>query len=100
MLLLIIIIIAKFSLLHDLQLYLLQKFQVEESDVRIALAAGDMHDQLLVAYQLILDNRRINAEGIISFPSIHQLIRTEKPSIGCASSLSQLKFLDFLDQHN
>jgi len=40
-----------------------EKFQVEESDVRIALAAGDMHDQLLVAYQLILDNRRINAEA-------------------------------------
>ena len=41
-----------------------KKFQVEESDVRIALASGNMHDQLLVAYHLILDNRRINAEGI------------------------------------
>ena len=29
----------------------------------MALATGDMHDQLLVAYHLILDNRRINAEG-------------------------------------
>ncbi len=38
---------------------------MEESDVRLALAAGDMHDQLLVAYHLILDNRRINAEGIL-----------------------------------
>eukprot|EP00112_Aurelia_sp_Birch-Aquarium-sp1_P020255 Seg518.8 transcript_id=Seg518.8/GoldUCD/mRNA.D3Y31 product="5'-AMP-activated protein kinase catalytic subunit alpha-2" protein_id=Seg518.8/GoldUCD/D3Y31 len=40
-----------------------EKFQVEESDVRMALATGDMHDQLLVAYHLILDNRRINAEA-------------------------------------
>lgn len=44
-------------------LFVFQKFQVEESDVRMALATGDMHDQLLVAYHLILDNRRINAEG-------------------------------------
>eukprot|EP00794_Sanderia_malayensis_P008006 gene8006-8865_t len=43
-----------------------EKFGVEESDVRLALAAGDMHDQLLVAYHLILDNRRINAEAKLS----------------------------------
>ena len=35
--------------------------------MRLALAAGDMHDQLLVAYHLILDNRRINAEGRLLF---------------------------------
>ena len=44
-------------------LFCLQKFGVETSDVRLALASDDSKDQLLIAYYLILDNRRINAEG-------------------------------------
>lgn len=40
-----------------------EKFGVEESDVRLQLSSGDRHDQLVVAYDLILDNRRINAEA-------------------------------------
>lgn len=42
-----------------------EKFGVEESDVRLELLTGDPHNQLVVAYDLILDNRRINAEARI-----------------------------------
>ncbi|XP_065657125.1 5'-AMP-activated protein kinase catalytic subunit alpha-2 isoform X2 [Hydra vulgaris] len=40
-----------------------EKFGVNESDCLMELSSGDPQNQLVVAYDLILDNRRINAEA-------------------------------------
>lgn len=40
-----------------------EKFGVEESDARLEISSGDRTKQLAVAYDLILDNRRMNAEA-------------------------------------
>ena len=42
---------------------LLQKFAVRESEVHNALLSGDPHDQLAIAYHLIIDNKRIADEA-------------------------------------
>ena len=38
-------------------------FQVTESDVKTALKTDDAHDQLRIAYHLIMDNRRMISLG-------------------------------------
>ena len=48
-----------------------------------------MHDQLLVAYQLILDNRRINAEGFSSTISSSSLKRSFLMNPGSISPFVQ-----------
>ncbi|XP_066935374.1 5'-AMP-activated protein kinase catalytic subunit alpha-2-like [Clytia hemisphaerica] len=53
-----------------------EKFGVDESDVRLQLSTGDRHDQLVVAYDLILDNRRINAEA----RAAHGMVPVMSPS--------------------
>ncbi|EDV23017.1 uncharacterized protein TRIADDRAFT_37919 [Trichoplax adhaerens] len=40
-----------------------QKFGVDEADVRNSISIGNRHDQLLIAYHLIIDNRRIMHEA-------------------------------------
>jgi 5'-AMP-activated protein kinase catalytic alpha subunit len=42
---------------------LLQKFGVKEHEVHSALLSGDPHDQLAIAYHLIIDNKRIADEA-------------------------------------
>ena len=42
---------------------LLQKFVVKENEVHNALLSGDPHDQLAIAYHLIIDNKRIADEA-------------------------------------
>jgi len=39
-----------------------EKFGVQERDVNTALLSGDPHDQLSIAYHLIVDNKRIEGE--------------------------------------
>ena len=41
----------------------MQKFNVREGEVQNALMCGDPHDQLRIAYYLIIDNKRIMDEG-------------------------------------
>jgi len=41
----------------------LQKFGVKESEVHNALLSGDPHDQLGIAYHLVVDNKRIADEA-------------------------------------
>lgn len=40
-----------------------EKFNVEETEVYTALLSGDPHDQLAIAYHLIIDNKRIADEA-------------------------------------
>lgn len=40
-----------------------EKFGVQESEVHSALLSGDPHDQLAIAYHLIIDNKRIADEA-------------------------------------
>jgi 5'-AMP-activated protein kinase catalytic alpha subunit len=40
-----------------------QKFGVREQEVHSALLSGDPHDQLAIAYHLIVDNKRIADEA-------------------------------------
>lgn len=40
-----------------------EKFAVQESEVHTALLSGDPHDQLAIAYHLIIDNKRIADEA-------------------------------------
>lgn len=40
-----------------------QKFGVTEYEVQRALLSNDPHDQLNIAYHLIVDNRRLAGEG-------------------------------------
>lgn len=46
-----------------------QKFGVTEAEVQEALLLNDRHDQLVIAYHLIIDNKRIWNEGMF-FPSL------------------------------
>ena len=39
---------------------LFQKFNVEEKEVHRAILSGDPHDQLYIAYNLIIDNKRLS----------------------------------------
>ncbi len=39
--------------------FFLQKFSVDELTVQRSLAIADPHDQYVIAYHLIIDNRRI-----------------------------------------
>jgi 5'-AMP-activated protein kinase catalytic alpha subunit len=41
-----------------------EKFGVSEAEVQEALLINDRHDQLVIAYHLILDNKRIWNEGL------------------------------------
>ena len=41
-----------------------KKFNVDERTVKEALTGGDPHNQYVIAYHLIIDNRRIS-EGIL-----------------------------------
>ncbi|NP_001161501.1 5'-AMP-activated protein kinase catalytic subunit alpha-2 [Saccoglossus kowalevskii] len=41
-----------------------EKFNTRESEVQSAILAGDPHDQLRIAYHLIIDNRRIMDEAV------------------------------------
>lgn len=43
-------------------LFVLQKCRVSESEVHHALLSGDQQDQLVIAYNLIMDNKRIADE--------------------------------------
>ena len=43
--------------------FILQKFGVTEYEVQRALLSNDPHDQLNIAYHLIVDNRRLAGEG-------------------------------------
>lgn len=47
----------------DAILEVCDKFGVKESEVHNALLSGDPHDQLSIAYHLIIDNRRIADEA-------------------------------------
>lgn len=47
---------------YCLELFL-QKLNCSESDVRWAIKNGDPHDQLKIAYHLILDNKRMKMLG-------------------------------------
>ena len=40
-----------------------QKCKVSENDIQRALLAGDPQDQLVIAYNLVIDNKRIADEG-------------------------------------
>lgn len=40
-----------------------EKFNVKEAEVHTALLNGDPHDQLAIAYHLIIDNKRIADEA-------------------------------------
>lgn len=40
----------------------MQKFLVQENEVHSALLSGDPHNQLAIAYNLIVDNKRIEDE--------------------------------------
>ena len=40
--------------------FLLKKFNVDEETVQFSLSNGDPHDQFVIAYHLIVDNKRIN----------------------------------------
>lgn len=40
-----------------------EKFNVKETEVHSALLNGDPHDQLAIAYHLIIDNKRIADEA-------------------------------------
>lgn len=46
-----------------MNIYYLQKFVVKEHEVHAALLSGDPHDQLAIAYHLIIDNKRIADEA-------------------------------------
>lgn len=51
------------ELLCELNFYsFLQKCRVSESEVHHALLSGDQQDQLVIAYNLIMDNKRIADE--------------------------------------
>ncbi len=41
-----------------------EKFGVSETEVQEALLLNDPHDQLVIAYHLIIDNKRIWNEGL------------------------------------
>ena len=41
----------------------LKKFTVKEAEVHDALLNGDPHDQLAIAYHLVIDNKRIADEA-------------------------------------
>ena len=43
-----------------------QKLNCHETDVRWAIKNGDTHDQLKIAYHLILDNKRMRMLGKFS----------------------------------
>jgi len=49
----------------------LQKFGVTETEVQDALLINDRHDQLVIAYHLIIDNKRIWNEGSNSTTIFH-----------------------------
>jgi 5'-AMP-activated protein kinase catalytic alpha subunit len=64
------------------------KFGVSEQDVHDAVMAGDPHDQLNIAYHLIIDNRRIEEEAskldnsellMASSPPPHGFSPTDSP---------------------
>ena len=42
-----------------------KKFGVSETEVQDALLINDRHDQLVIAYHLIIDNKRIWNEGFL-----------------------------------
>ena len=44
-------------------IFFLQKLNCHETDVRWAIKNGDPHDQLKIAYHLILDNKRMKLLG-------------------------------------
>ena len=55
-----------FNLHHTVTLAvydLLQKCNVTEADVQHALLSGDPQDQIAIAYNLIIDNKRFYDEG-------------------------------------
>lgn len=52
-----------------------KKFSVNESEVQSALLVNDRHDQLVIAYHLIIDNKRIWNEGL----SFLQMSQAEVP---------------------
>lgn len=58
-----------------------QKFGVREQEVHSALLSGDPHDQLAIAYHLVVDNKRIADEaakaelrGLLFFTSLLETI--------------------------
>ena len=54
---------------------LLQKFGVSEYEVENAILSRDPMDQLAIAYNLILDNKRIQDTGEATFYGISVLIQ-------------------------
>ncbi|XP_074640983.1 5'-AMP-activated protein kinase catalytic subunit alpha-2-like isoform X2 [Tubulanus polymorphus] len=65
-----------------------EKFSVDNNEVHHALLSGDPHDQLAIAYHLIIDNRRIESEAAkmdvpdffyASSPPVHESFITARP---------------------
>lgn len=52
-----------FMILFCTMIRFVQKFGVREQEVHSALLSGDPHDQLAIAYHLIVDNKRIADEA-------------------------------------
>lgn len=48
--------------INNTESFLSQKFGVSEKEVHSALLSKDPHDQLAIAYNLIVDNKRIESE--------------------------------------
>ena len=51
---------------HHIYFLTQQKLNCHETDVRWAIKNGDTHDQLKIAYHLILDNKRMRMLGKFS----------------------------------
>ncbi len=58
-----------------LKFHICQKCRVTETEVHRALLSGDPQDQLVIAYNLVIDNKRIADESKFVYSSSH-LIRT------------------------
>lgn len=54
---------ATLAIDYDIVGEVCDKFGVTEQDVQDAVMAGDTHDQLFIAYHLIIDNKRIEEEA-------------------------------------
>ena len=47
---------------NEIIFFIFKKFLVQENEVHSALLSGDPHNQLAIAYNLIVDNKRIEDE--------------------------------------
>lgn len=49
-----------------------EKFQVTDQEVHAALLSGDVHDQLSIAYHLVLDNKKFDDESMFSIQDFYR----------------------------